>query len=454
MFVSRTEGNIPQYTFTPRDLIGDQSGPMRLARFSELIRGQKMIKMRFGPRLYSVVNDPEAIERVLHSNAKAYKKSDGYDELRPVLGDGLLNSEGETWKRNRRLMGPAFHQKALAGVAAQIAAMTDTMMDEWQEHCDSGEPFDLAAEMSKLTLTIVGQALFGVDLSEDAGEVGEALAVVLRYIDGRMISLFRLPQTLPLPKNVRFRRAIGVLNNHVAAVLKERRGQPARETPDLLEMLLAAQDERGGLTDTQLRDEVMTLILAGHETTATALAWAFQLLSLHPQINEKLLAEHKELFANWRSPAFEDVPRMRYTAQVLQETMRLRPPVWIIERQAISADTLCGQAVVPGERVTIAPYLIHRHPEHWENPEGFDPERFTPARSQGRAKAAYIPFGAGPRQCIGSLFAMMEAQIILARVVARYRVELLPGALVEPELMLTLRPKGGVPVTIKPRAGH
>ena len=407
--------------------------------------------MRFGPRLYTVINDADAIERVLHGNARNYKKSDGYEELRPVFGDGLLISEGETWKRNRRLIGPAFHHKALQTLCGLMIAETDRLLDGWAGKCASGEPFDLAAEMSRLTLTIVGRALFGVDLSEDAGEVGGALAVVLRFVDSRMVSLLRLPHALPLPTHVKFRRAIAVLDAHVAGVLRERRGQPARETPDLLELLLAAQDERGGLTDTQLRDEVMTLILAGHETTATALAWAFQLLSLHPHAGTALMGELAQL--DGRAPSFEELPRLRLLAQTLQETMRLRPPVWILERQAIGPDQLCGRAVEPGERVTIAPYLIHRHPDHWENPEGFDPGRFSAERAQGRHRAAYLPFGLGPRQCIGSLFAMMEGQLILARVLQRYRVELLSGALVEPELMLTLRPKGGVPVLLRHRAG-
>jgi cytochrome P450 len=387
-----------------------------------------VVRFAFGPYHFYVVNHPDHIRHVLQENRQNYVKSASYDELRALLGDGLLTSEGDAWLRQQRLVQPAFHRHRLAELAGAMVREIETMLARWEPLAARGEVFDVAQEMTRLTLAIVGRALFSTDLTGGADAAGRALTVALTWANDRTVQLVRLPAALPTPANVRARRAVTTLDAMVYGMIDARRKALAPAPHDLLSMLLQARDEKTGegLSDTQLRDDVMTLVLAGHETTANALTWAFYQLSRHPGVARTMRDEVREVLGG-RAPGFDDLPKLRYTQMVLEEVLRLHPPAWWIERQAMGADEIGGYDIEPGAMVAVVPYAMHRHPTYWDDPEGFDPERFTPERAADRPKFAYIPFGGGPRQCIGNQFALMEAQLVLAMVAQRFRLDMVPG---------------------------
>jgi cytochrome P450 len=322
------------------------------------------------------------------------------------------------------------------------------MLDAWSK--SDVRVIDLHAEMMALTLRIVGRALFGIDLAGEAKAIGDAVSVGIQHANDYAESIVRVPPWVPTLANVRFKRAVRVLDRMVLGIIEERRkkGDAHAERDDLLGMLMAARDdENRGMTDQQLRDEIMTLVLAGHETTANALSWTFALLSRHADADRRVHDEVRVL----GTPRFDDLPRLPYVAKVVQESLRLYPPVWVFEREALAADVIGGYAIPKGTVVAVSPWALHRNPAHWSNPEGFDPERFDPGASEARAKCAYLPFATGPRQCIGDAFAKMEAHIVVAAVARKFRLELLPGVLPEPDPKVTLRPRGGLPMRCVPR---
>jgi cytochrome P450 len=324
------------------------------------------------------------------------------------------------------------------------------MLARWSPR--EGGEIDVHAEMMALTLRIVARTLFSAVVGAEAEGIGHALSIAIHYANDYAESLIRLPQWLPTPANVRFKRAVKTLDELVYRIIDERRkGGPAAH--DLLAMLMSATDDttRTGMGDRALRDEVMTLVLAGHETTANALTWTWYCLSKDPEVERRVHAEVSRVLAG-RTPTIDDLPKLGYTSMVLQEAMRLYPPVWAFERQAIADDEVGGYVLPAGSIVAVSPYLMHRHRAHWDNPEGFDPERFAPERTVERERFAYLPFGGGPRLCIGNAFAMMEAQIILAMVVQRHRLALVPGRPVVAEPVITLRPKHGLPMTLLPQS--
>jgi cytochrome P450 len=406
-----------------------------------------VVRFRFGPYHFYVVNHPDHIRHVLQENRQNYVKSINYETLVPVLGRGLLTNEGERWLRQRRLIQPGFHRQRIAGLATEMTTQTAAMLTHWQQYEASGEAFDVAQEMMRLTFAIVGRTLFSVDLSGEAEAIGPALTVALEWANDRTVQLVRLPLSVPTPANRRVLRAIETLDAMVFRIIEERRRRPAGGH-DLLSMLLEARDERTGegMSDQQLRDEVMTLVLAGHETTANALTWTLYLLSKHPTVARRLRAEVVGVLGE-RVPTSDDLPQLPYTLRVIEEALRLYPPAWWIERQSVRADEIGEYSIEPQAFVAIVPYAMHRHPTYWDNPEGFDPDRFAPERAADRPKFAYLPFGGGPRQCIGNGFALMEAQLVLAMLMQHYRLDLVPGHPVEPEPLVTLRARHGVRVT-------
>ena len=407
---------------------------------------------KFGPYRYFLLSDPTAIKHVLTDNAKNYVKSRNYQGLRILFGQGLLTSEGEFWKRQRRLAQPAFHRERLAGLATSMSKETRRMLDRWR---DEGRSDGCAhAEMMRLTFAIVGRTLFSTDVDGDSSAIGEALTVGLHWTNDYAESLVRVPPWVPTPANVRFARAKKTLDELVFRIIDERRAQDDFGD-DLLGMLMSATDETGKerMDAKQLRDEVLTLVLAGHETTANLLAFTFHLLSEHPEWDRRVAEEARAVLGD-RDPTFDDVPKLRIARMVLEEVMRLYPPVWTFERQALADDVVLGYALPKDAIVGISPYALHRHPKLWENPEGFDPERFAPERTEKRSKYAYLPFGGGPRTCIGNAFAMTEAQIILAMVAREHRLTRVPGHRIELDPAVTLRPKTGIRVKIEPRAPH
>lgn len=407
------------------------------------------VAVRFGPFRYMIVNEPEAVRQVLVDNHRNYKKSRNYQGLKLVLGDGLVTSEGDFWRRQRRLAQPAFHKERLASFVRTMVSDAAAMLERWRGG-GAASSFDVHHEMMRLTLRIVTRTLFSTDSDADADAVGRAMTVAIDHVNEYADALVRIPPWVPTPKNVRFNRARRTLDALVLRIIDERR--KATDKPnDLLSMLMSAQDEetREQMTDRQLRDEVMTLVAAGHETTANALTWAFYLLSQHPRAAERVRVEAQSVLGG-RRPTIEDLPRLVFTRSVLEETMRLYPPAWIIEREALAEDRLGGYRVRRGSVVAMSPFTLHRNTRYWDRPDEFDPDRFSPARAMARPKYAYLPFGGGPRLCIGNAFAMMEAQIILAMVASEWSLALAPGFAVELDPSVTLRPKRGLFMTRAP----
>lgn len=406
-----------------------------------------VVHFRFGPYDYYTVNDPDVVKHVLVDNAKAYTKSRNYLGLKVVLGDGLLTSEGDKWRKQRKLSQPAFHRDRLEGFARTMAQSTRDMLGRWTRE-GSTAVFDIHHEMMRLTFRIVGLTLFSSDVDGDAKEVGAAMEVAMHWANDYAESLVRVPPFVPTPANLRFKRAMKTIDDVVYRLIRERR-QAADKGDDLLGMLMEATDDGTAMNDQQLRDEVITMVLAGHETTANLLSWTFRLLSQHPDIERRVREEAVRVLGD-REPGLEDVKPLDYTRRVLDEALRLYPPAWMFERQAVEDDVLGGYPIAKGSIVGFCPYVLHRHPGHWENPEGFDPDRFLPERSQKRPRYAYLPFGGGPRTCIGNHFAMMEAQIILAMVLREHRIELDPSHPVVLDPVITLRPRHGIHVRRRP----
>ncbi len=399
--------------------------------------------LRFGPYRYLTLHSPEAIRHVFVENARAYHKSPSYRGLKMVLGNGLITSEGDFWKRQRRLAQPAFHREGLTGFVDAMVRDTQDMLDGWRRDGDGA--FDLHDAMMRLTLRIVGHTLFSTDVQADAGAVGAAFAVAIKRADDESVALINLPTWLPLPSNRRFRKALATLDGLVHRIIGERRAMPEAERPaDLLSMLMAAKDDDGaGMSDAQLRDEVMSMVGAGHETTANALAWTFHLLGDHAEVADRVADEARAACGD-RAPTLGDLPKLTYTKRVVEESMRLRPPVWVMERVAIEDDVVCGIRVAKGTLIGASPWCLHRDPRHWSDPERFDPDRFLPEAVEARARYTYLPFGAGPRVCIGNGFAMMEAQLLLAMIAREHRLERAPWHTVKAEATITLRPKDGM----------
>ncbi len=409
------------------------------------------VSMRIPGAAFMAVFSPEGIKHVLQTNAKGYsKQTRGYDKMRLFLGNGLVTSEGDFWKRQRRIAAPAFHRQRIEGFADTMVQATADMLDRWAQRATSS-PLDVDRAMMKLTMRIASETLLGRDLSGEADAVGDALTFLTLNTNARIVRLLDVPLSVPTPENKRFLRETRVLDDLLNKVIAERRRDPA-EHNDLLSMLLAARDEETGeaMTDAQLRDEAVTIFAAGHETTSNALSWTLLLLARHPDVAKRLYDEVDRVLGV-RAPSVADLASLPFTKCVIQESMRLYPPAWIMGRCALEDDVICGYHVAKGTQVLLSPWATHRHPRHWEDPEAFDPDRFTPARSEGRAQYAYFPFGGGPRICIGNAFAMMEAQLILAMVSQRYRLELAPGARVEPERGITLRPAPSLPMYLRLR---
>ncbi|HEX6385234.1 MAG TPA: cytochrome P450 [Anaerolineae bacterium] len=412
------------------------------------------VRFRFFLHFYGYLFcHPEHNKHILQDNNRNYTKMPhpSFMLLRPVLGNGLLTSDGEFWRQQRRLAQPAFHRRRIAEFGTIMTDVTQVMLEKWQAPAESGRPFDVAEEMMRLTLEIVGRALFSIDITREAERVGTAFTAVntkLAELSVKPFSpyLIKIPW---LPDSRYLNRNIAVLNEVVDSVISQRRGQRDGAEDDLLGLLMAARDEETGLgmDDQQLRDEVMTIMLAGHETTAVALSWTFYLLSQHPDVRQKLEAELAEVLGG-RVPTVADMPDLTYTTMVIEESMRLYPPAYAISRWCNEADEVGGYIVPANSALTLSPYLTHRHPDFWEEPDKFDPQRFTPVRQAERPRYAYLPFGGGPRQCIGNNFAMTEATLLLATIAQRYRLELLPGQRVEMEPLITLRPRGGLPMML------
>ncbi len=403
--------------------------------------------LSFGSRSAFLLNHPDAIRYVLQENNQNYRKTSTVKVVKQVLGQGLATNEGESWLQQRRLMQPAFHRQKVAQLGVWITAEIDALLTRW--HTQPDRVMDIHAEMMHLTLRLVLKTLFSQDVQGNVEVLGLAWSDVLHYFNKQSWALIQLPDTLPLPANRRFHRNLDLLNQAVNGMIAQRRYTPA-DHEDLLGLLLAAQDEESGqgMSDQQLRDEMMTIFLAGHETAANALAWAWYLLAQHPEVANKLRAEATAVLSG-RSATVADLPQLPYTRQVIDEVLRLYPPFWLIYRSPYQTDHIAGYTLPANGMVFISPYVIHRHPHYWQRPNAFEPERFTPEQNKGRPPFVYIPFGGGPHQCIGNNLALMEMQLVLATVIQQFEVSLPPNTAVTPEASVTLRPKGGLKMRVR-----
>ncbi|WP_434386057.1 cytochrome P450 [Melittangium boletus] len=418
-----------------------------------------VVRFRMGPVYVETLAHPDHVKHVLADASARYTKGEIFAKTRPLVGNGLLTAEGDFWKRQRRLSQPAFHKERLAALAGVMTQAAQETLAGWEAPVAAGQAVPVFTEMMRLTLTVVVRALFGADVGQESLRIGEAFTQALEVTDRRIISpLPYLPwlYRLPTRDNRLFQRAMATLHASVDGLIAQRRAQARKsgEGPgtDLLGMLMSACDADTGdaFDDLQLRDEVMTLLLAGHETTATSLAWTFHLLEHNPE-QEALLHEEVDRVLGGRVPTLEDLPHLRYTGCVFEEAMRLYPPIWALPRTPHEDDEVGGYRIPKGDIVLLVPYVTHRHPDFWPDPERFDPTRFLPETSRQRPRWAYLPFGGGQRQCIGNNFAMMEAQLILALVTQRFRLRGVPGVPVVPEPLLTLRPKGTLPMHVHRR---
>ncbi|MGA9527203.1 MAG: cytochrome P450 [Terriglobales bacterium] len=391
------------------------------------------------------LNHPDLIESVLVRNYQNCKKDRVLQNSRWFLGDGLLTSEGEHWKRQRRLSQPSFHRERIAIHAAVMTNYTEQMLSRWQP----GAVIDIHQEMMALTLRIVVRALFGIE-AEATNNISRALNVMMRNSTGARLLLPPVFRKLPLPAMFEVRRAVNHLNNSVYEIIRLRR-KNGDETGDLLSMLMAAQDEDGSqMNDKQLRDEVMTFLLAGHETTALALSWAAYLLSRNLQAQQEL-GEEVESVLDGRAPDISDLPSLTFTESVIKESMRLYPPAWAVARQVTKDFELGGYRIPAGANVVMSQWVMHRDARFFSNPEQFDPRRWRTEECQKLPKFSYFPFGGGPRQCVGNAFAMMEAVLLLATITRKFQLNMVAGDAVVPVPSFTLRPRQGIHVILAAR---
>jgi len=411
-----------------------------------------IVERIFWRRMF-IINEPNAIRRVVLDNADNYTKSEvGRRLLEPGLGRGLLTSEGETWRRHRRIMAPSFDPRSVNGYAPIMTDVTNELLAKWDALPEPRE-LDVAAAMMHLTLHIISRAMFSSDSDEIVDVVERGVNQYQTTVRPSLLDLLHVP--LWLARFLAPKPTEGIFDEFDAKVdrLLTMRGRaPDAEPKDLLARLIAARDNEtgGGMTPQEVRDQVVTIFMAGHETTSQALSWTWYLLSQHPAVEAKLNDELGTVLGG-RTPRHEDIADLHYTRMVIEESMRLYPPAHTFGRQPIAADEILGHRIPVGAEVLIMPWLIHRKPSLWENPDRFDPERFAPERSASRQRFAYIPFGAGPRICIGAGFAMTEAVLILATIAQRYRLRLGPGHPVEPQGLITLRPRYGLRMTLEAR---
>lgn len=415
-----------------------------LAFFVRCAREADVVQVRFPGAPVYVLSAPEHIEHVLVKQARNYPKDAFQKRALGVVGNGLLVSEGDFWLRQRRMMQPAFHRERVAGYGKMMVARTE----EWASRRRDGESIDAFAEMMALTLDVVAGALFGTRMTEQARDVGHAMEAVMLYAKALFENPVTLPLWVPTPGNRRFRAAMATLHAVADGVVEERRRQ-GTAGEDLLGLMLEAQAEDGArMTDAQLRDESLTLMLAGHETTAVTLTFCLLLLSRHPDVEAELRRELEAVLGR-RAPAVEDLPALPFTEQVVKEAMRLYPPVWGMSRATAEADRIGGFHIPARAMVAWSQWALHRDARFFPEPEAFRPQRWAQGLERTLPRFAYFPFGGGPRLCIGAGFAMMEARLLLATLLQRFRFEAAPGP--GPELMpsITLRPRHGLPMTLR-----
>ncbi|MCS6825201.1 MAG: cytochrome P450 [Caldilinea sp.] len=417
----------------------------------------RIVRLRFFNASAYLLREPEDVKHVLVDNHRAYHKGYGLQALKPILGEGLLTSEPPLHTRQRRMIQPAFHRQRIAAYADIITRSAEDHLATWQD----GARLDLHEELMRLTMVIVARCLFDVDVSREAAQVGRAITDLIQMFDfNRIGPLGQLIDRLDLRKQRERNRRLQVLDDLIYTMIRTRRAEGI-DHGDLLSTIVLAQDEEAPsiadrhMSERLARDEVLTLFIAGHETTAIALTWTFYLLAQYPEVEAKLHAEVDALLGDPRHPrrrlSWHDLPALEYTRRVFAEAMRLYPPAWATGRLAVANDEIGGVSIEKGASVLISPYVTHRLEHLWPEPERFEPDRFAPEEEHLRPKFAYFPFGGGPRRCIGEPFAWMEGQLLLAAIAHRYQLQVAPGYVAELDPQITLRPRHGMPVILKQR---
>lgn len=395
------------------------------------------------------VFDPTAVERVLVTNYKNYKtkESRSYGPLQRFLGEGLVTSEGELHLKQRRMLQPAFHRERIAGFFGAMHRHAEQLVDQWRGPSHAGAFIDVSARVCEMTLAIIGETMFDADLRPEGARIAQAVRAVASRFHWTSTTLLPLAELWPTEKNLEARAAKRYLDEQVHALIARRRSRPPGD--DLLGLLLQAS-EADQVSDAVMGDEVLSMVVAGHETTAVALGWILWLLATHPLVLEAVEAELEQVLGD-RPITLEDTRALPVLTRTINEVLRLYPAVWALAREAAEPDELCGYPIAAGTRVFFSPFAVHRHPRHWENPEGFDPDRFLPERAAGRAKFAYFPFSGGQRKCIGDQFTMLELITVLATVLRAYRFELQEGYQAVPAPNVTLPMREGLPMRLLPR---
>jgi cytochrome P450 len=401
-----------------------------------------------GPLKINLVVHPDGVQHVLRDNYANYRRPEFVaDKLKTIVGDGLVAAEGDRWACARQNSQPAFHPDLTNDSVRIFTESTARMLEHWEVAAGQGLPLDVKSEMMHLSLANLGQALFRANWSERASTVEPIVALALARTHRRLTSPVD-PQRFPLPSTRAFRDGLATLDRIIYEVIAERRH--AGDGSDLVSVLLGVRDRRTGapLTDRQVRDELIGFFIAGHETVSSALSWAWYLLSKNPESWRRVCDEVDRVLGG-RTPTADDVPKLEYTTRVLLEAMRLYPPIFVLMRTPLEDAVVGGHRLPAGSNVVLCPYVTHRHPDFWPNPEGFDPDRFTPERAAGLHRMAYFPFSGGARKCIGNRFAMTQMPLVVAMVAQRFHVNLVPGAEVVPEPAISLRPRDPVMVTLE-----
>jgi len=398
-----------------------------------------------------IASHPAYARQVLTDNNKNYTKSLAYQVVKLLLGNGILTSEGDFWRKQRRLIQPAFHKQKIAALATMMVQRIQQEADSLDAYAAGNQPVDIAGMMTSLTLDIISRAIFSAGVAK-APLIADLITLLNQYVTDKINQPFRLPASIPTPFNIGERRALETLDNIIYEIIDTRRRENTPKN-DLLSMLLEARDEETGeaMDNRQLRDEVMTIFIAGNETTANAMAWTLYLLSQHPQEEQKMMDEIDEKMNSGLQPGYDTMPAFAYVRQVIEESMRLYPPAWVVGRRAIDDDELGDYRVPRGTNVLIPIFFLHRSSLYWEQPERFMPERFAADKRSGIDKYVYFPFGAGPRMCIGNNFAMMEMQLILVLLYRRFRFRLPENFVVAPKALVSLRPANGMMMRVEKR---
>jgi cytochrome P450 len=432
-------GNLAEYKRDPIGML------LRLrSEYGDIVRN------RLGPYITHAVAHPEHIRHVLQDNNLNYVRGRFYDRFKLFFGDGLLTTDGELWLSHRRIAQPLFHRRRVETYDKRITTSVQVLLERWSTYARTGREVDVVSESMWFTLSVLGKVIFNVDLSGAADQIGPAVRLGLEAMMPQGNINDFIPLWAPTPLNRRIRAGQAALKECLQHILDNHKKDHV-EGEDLITMLLQARhpETNASLSDREVHDEVMTVFLAGHETTGSGLAWALYEISRHPHVLRKLRLELSMMVGD-RAPTSADIPNLSYLAMTIQECLRLYPPIWGYTRDALQGDEIGGFAIPAGSSIFVSPYVTHRHPDFWTNPEAFDPERFDPALNEKRPRFAYFPFGGGPRQCIGIHLAVLQMQLAVAMIVQKYDLHAVPGHPIERGALVSLRPVHGIRMTIHP----